>query len=538
MLWLFISIVILGLLPAALPWIISRRLNGYRLHFVAPSEKPNNKHVEPFRVAIIGAGVAGMRTAFSLAKRGISVEIYEANHYIGGKLGSWKIENPVSIQGESWVSHGFHGIFGHYYNFRSFLKELGCDNQMARTTDYEIFGLNGTRFGFKNLWKTPVLNLVSMALKKVFPIGPVVKAPTRDLMRLFLEYDKKTTFQALDGVSFSQFDDMAKLPASLKLSFHTFGRAFFASPQKLSLAELIKCFHYYYLSQDSGLLYEYPTRDYEPWILKPFRDQFLALGGVIHLSTPVSSLAKKEQSFLVNGNQFDAVVVATSSAHAKTLIPTLKDSALTDRFSKMAVGERYAIWRIWIDKDIRQHLAMFVITEKELVLDSVSLFHRYEKETIESMQPQVKAVLELHCYAMSDNVNDDNIRSLFRAELEAHFPELKGFEVLHEHMQIRNDFTAFHVGQATIRPGTESGIKGLTFAGDWVDMPIPAMLLEAATSSGLMAANSIFRQLQLNEEPIETVALQGALFGIPQSGGQKAALQQLVFDAQQMSQEP
>ena len=41
------------------------------------------------RVAIVGAGLAGMSTAVELAEAGHEVEIFESRSFVGGKVGSW-----------------------------------------------------------------------------------------------------------------------------------------------------------------------------------------------------------------------------------------------------------------------------------------------------------------------------------------------------------------------------------------------------------------------------------------------------------------
>ncbi len=38
------------------------------------------------KIAVIGAGVAGMAVAVRMAVRGYKVDVYEANSYAGGKL--------------------------------------------------------------------------------------------------------------------------------------------------------------------------------------------------------------------------------------------------------------------------------------------------------------------------------------------------------------------------------------------------------------------------------------------------------------------
>ena len=43
------------------------------------------------KAILIGAGVGGLATAIRLAKKGYSVEVFEANDYIGGKLSTFSL---------------------------------------------------------------------------------------------------------------------------------------------------------------------------------------------------------------------------------------------------------------------------------------------------------------------------------------------------------------------------------------------------------------------------------------------------------------
>ena len=54
-------------------------------------------------------------------------------------------------------------------------------------------------------------------------------------------------------------------------------------------------------------------------------------------------------------------------------------------------------------------------------------------------------------------------------------------------------------------------VENLFLAGDWVKLENPAMLMEAATTSAIYAANSIFRNEGLKEEPVLSVPLKGLL---------------------------
>ena len=43
------------------------------------------------KAVLVGAGIGGIATAIRLARKGYSVEVYEANPYIGGKLSTFTL---------------------------------------------------------------------------------------------------------------------------------------------------------------------------------------------------------------------------------------------------------------------------------------------------------------------------------------------------------------------------------------------------------------------------------------------------------------
>ncbi|MBE0551619.1 MAG: hypothetical protein IH619_04490, partial [Ignavibacterium sp.] len=87
-------------------------------------------------------------------------------------------------------------------------------------------------------------------------------------------YNREKTFSKFDNVSFKDFAEDVKLPPEMQLMFTTFSRAFFAEPQYISMAELIKSFHSYFLSNDLGLLYDVLNDDFEDTLWKPAKKLF------------------------------------------------------------------------------------------------------------------------------------------------------------------------------------------------------------------------------------------------------------------------
>lgn len=502
--------------PSLLAWGIERRLGGYR-HKVNHPDPSLPLCLEDRRsVAVLGGGVAGLTAASTLARRGYAVTLIEKNDYLGGKLGSW----PVRLTEERtvWVSHGFHAFFPHYENLNRWLDSFGLRQGFESIGDYVILARDGSEQRFADLNRTPVLNLLSMWKAGAFSLKDALSAPGRDCYGVFLEYDGEKTFERYDQISFGEFARRAKVPPRLLLAFNTFARAFFADAERLSLAELIKSFHFYYLGQNGGLVYEFPPDDYEPALLAPLRDELVRHGAELRLETTVESLVPQTDGFSVDGEHFDRVILATDVLGARGILGQAEGLPpdVRARFEQLRPGQRYAVLRIWIDKEIRSDIPVFVITEKVQVLDSVTVVSRFEATARRDAQAHGEHVLELHCYSLPDALADEHVRECFLKELLDFFPELSGLEVKHEFLQIKQDFTAFHVGRHKARPGTETGVPGLFCAGDWVKLPFNAMLLEASCSSGLVAANHILRMDSLREEAVYSVPPRGLLAGLPE----------------------
>lgn len=517
----FIIAALLIAIPPIVRGLIRQRLHDYRVQ-VNEVDATRPRQLEGSRrVAVLGGGVAGLTAAITLARRGFEVELFESNPYLGGKLGSWKVQ--LAPGEEAWVSHGFHAFFANYFNLDRFLNSLGLRTGFQSIGEYVILGTDGAQVRFGKLDTTPVFNLVALARAGVYRFRDVLKAPARDLFGVFLEYDAKDTFERYDHVSFADFDRLAQLPPRLKLAFNTFARAFFSDEDKLSLAELIKSFHFYYLSQDGGLVYDFPTHDYEPAFLAPMRAELAKHHARVHLSTPVTSLTKTDSGFTVNGAPFDRVVLSTDIVGARSIMTNAHGvpDEVKARFEALTPGQRYAVLRIWIDKDVREGLPPFVITDRVKVLDAFTTYHRFEAEAQEWTKRHGGAVLELHCYAVPEALSAEQVKQALLDEFVQLFPEAKGFTVAHEVFQLNRNFTAFHLGMNAKRPETDSGVPGLVCAGDWVKLPFPAMLLEAACASGCVAANVLLREAGLQEEPVDSVPLRGLMAGMPQPPARK-----------------
>jgi isorenieratene synthase len=135
-----------------------------------------------------------------------------------------------------------------------------------------------------------------------------------------------------------------------------------------------------------------------------------------------------------------------------------------------------------------------------------------EKESATWSKLNNGGIFELHSYSVpKDLTADKDIKASLLNEFYHYFPELQGMKFRHEYFQHRDDFPGFHTGQYASRPEVKTEIPGFYLAGDWVRMDNCSMLMEAAYTSGSLAANYILKEEGLQENMLESVPLKGVL---------------------------
>jgi zeta-carotene desaturase len=159
------------------------------------------------RVAIAGAGLAGMTTAVDLVDAGHFVEIFESRPFVGGKVGSW-----VDPDGNH-VEMGLHVFFGCYYNLFALMKKVGAFDDLLLKEHVHTFinrgGETGSldfRFpvgapfhGLKAFFTTSQLS-VQDKIQNSIALG------TSPIVRGLIDFDgAMKTIRDLDKVSFADW---------------------------------------------------------------------------------------------------------------------------------------------------------------------------------------------------------------------------------------------------------------------------------------------------------------------------------------------
>ncbi|MEH2413571.1 9,9'-di-cis-zeta-carotene desaturase [Nostoc sp.] len=159
------------------------------------------------RVAIVGAGLAGLATAVDLADAGCEVEIFESRPFVGGKVGSW-------VDGDgNHLEMGLHVFFGCYYQLFDLMKKVGVlenlrlkehthtfINKGGRTGALDFRFFTGAPFnGLKAFFTTSQLSLQDK-LQNAIALG------TSPIVRGLVDFNgAMKTIRNLDKISFADW---------------------------------------------------------------------------------------------------------------------------------------------------------------------------------------------------------------------------------------------------------------------------------------------------------------------------------------------
>lgn len=153
------------------------------------------------RVAIVGAGLAGLSTAVELADAGHEVEIFEARPFVGGKVGSWIDKDGNHLE------MGLHVFFGCYYNLFELMKKVDAFkhlrlkqhthtfvNRGGQTGELDFRFITGAPFnGLKAFFTTSQLSVADKAMNAIaLGTSPIVRGLVdfEGAMKIIRELDR------------------------------------------------------------------------------------------------------------------------------------------------------------------------------------------------------------------------------------------------------------------------------------------------------------------------------------------------------------
>lgn len=476
---------------------------------------------EARHVVVVGGGIAGLAAATVLTERGVAVTVLEREARLGGRLGAWR--EVLADGSEITMERGFHAFFRQYFNLRAWLRRI--DPQLTRLvplSDYPILGADGRQASFSDLPRRTPLNLVSLVRRTP---DLTLRALSRVNVRLALEmlrFDPVDTPARFDQVSAGEYLDRLNFPPDARaLLFDVFAHSFFNPEATMSAGEMLMLFHFYFLGNPEGLVFDVLSQPFDRGLWDPMQRHLESRGVTFRLATPIERVMRGgERRWQVETStgellDADAVVLAVDVGGLRAIVqssPTLHgDATWRAQLDSLAPTLPFVVWRLWLDRPSVAGRQPFVGTTRVGLLDNISLYHLFQDEARAWVDQHGGSVVELHAYAVPEHLDEATIRdALWRAFVDL-YPEYRGATIRDQRYLAAQDCPAFEVGRHALRPGVETPFPGLTLAGDFTRLPIPSALMERAATSGMMAANATLAPWRGRPEPLWTVPTRGLL---------------------------
>lgn len=249
-------------------------------------------------VVVVGGGLAGLVSAIDLALRNFDVTLVEQAPHLGGKAGGW----PIRALGEQFpLEHGFHGFFAQYYNLTQVLRDAGVqpgltttasDPQFVDAPDYPILFARGPTEVFGRTTTLFPLNLLQVVMQSR-------RMRARDFMNNsdglleMLRYDPVSTPARFDDVDFARFIEQGRINRPMaETILLPFAKTTLNRPDRLSAAEAIRFFHFYFMGNPDGLRFSLTHRDMMTVVIDPLRRRLESLGGRVRVGTAARRLLR------------------------------------------------------------------------------------------------------------------------------------------------------------------------------------------------------------------------------------------------------
>ena len=249
------------------------------------------------RVAIAGAGLAGMTTAVDLVDAGYQVEIFESRPFVGGKVGSW-----VDPDGNH-VEMGLHVFFGCYYNLFALMKKVGAFDDLLLKQHVHTFINRGGETGsldFRFPVGAPLHGLkaffTTSQLSVQDKIQNSIALGTSPIVRGLIDFDgAMKTIRNLDKISFADwFRSHGGNQNSLKRMWNPIAYALgFIDTENISARCMLTIFQFFATKTEASMMRMLAGSPSE-YLHKPIVEYLESKGTKIHTRRRVREIQFEE----------------------------------------------------------------------------------------------------------------------------------------------------------------------------------------------------------------------------------------------------
>jgi zeta-carotene desaturase len=299
---------------------------------------PGVKSKSKLKIAVVGAGLAGMVAAMDLVDAGHEVELFELRPFVGGKVSSWKDDDGNHIE------MGLHVFFGCYYNLFGIMKRTGSFDKYLRLKEHTHTFINeGGHIGeldFRFPIGAPVSGLNAFARTEQLGVGDklanALRLGTSPIVAALVNFDVGMDMvRELDDITFSEwFLSFGGSRGSLDRMWDPIAYALgFLDCDHISARCMLTIFMLFAIRTEASVLRMLEGSP-QTYLHDPIVNYLEERGAKLHLRTPIRDLVHEVDAQgkpsrvtgIVAGadkevREFDAVVAAVDVPGIKKLLP-------------------------------------------------------------------------------------------------------------------------------------------------------------------------------------------------------------------------
>ena len=244
------------------------------------------------KVVVIGGGLAGLASAYELARRGFQVSLLEKSPHLGGKIASW----DINVGGEKFkMEHGFHGFFPQYYNLKSIVSEINIENNFQSLDFYSVVFKDNLYApeNFRPSHSSFPWNIVDLAISSRNALHWGINLANPAHWRVFhaiTSFKIPNSYYDLDNISVADWAAKGIPQGLFDLYFLPFAKSSLNAPDVLSTGELMQFFHFYFFGNPEGLAFNGTVDDMGTSLVEPIADTIKEHGGEVITEATVSRI--------------------------------------------------------------------------------------------------------------------------------------------------------------------------------------------------------------------------------------------------------
>lgn len=452
------------------------------------------------QVVVVGAGWAGLGSAYHLARQGYAVTLLEAGAYPGGLVAGWQ-----TPQGRG-VEAGIHGFWYPYRNIFALTDRLGIQpfTDWTRSAQYSPQGLEveSPLFQAQPYLPMPLGTFLYTDFKRLPLIDRLSALP---LLQALIDFDNSDeAWQRYDRITarelFRQYGVSARLYHESFEPMLLVG--LFAPGEQCSAAAALGMLYYFILAHQPDFDVRWCRGTTGAQIFRPWTEAIERAGGQILANHRVSDVRVENNrvTAVVCGDEVfeaDAVVFAVGISGLKKIVE--QSAPLRDRQEFRDSRNLGAIdvlaTRLWLDRKVDIPLPSnacfgFHPTTGWTFFDLNALHDEYRDEP--------GTVVEADYYHANQllALDDDQVLRQVQQDLAGCIPAFGEAKIVdHAVVRIPQGVTHFAPGSYRYLLPATTSFDNLFMAGDWIVTGHGSWSQEKAYVTGLEAANRVIAAL-------------------------------------------